>query len=128
MPMLQNSLFNSSFSLFLCVRVSRANFHFPLAISTREADAMENTAVAEKDSIDKADAEKVKEEEIEKNLAEEIDKKMAEDIGEPPEKPLPGDCCGSGCETCVWDIYYDQLQEYNIQKDAFLKSLTSSKP
>lgn len=31
----------------------------------------------------------------------------------PPEKPLPGDCCGSGCVRCVWDIYYDELEDYN---------------
>ncbi|GMN29247.1 hypothetical protein TIFTF001_002354 [Ficus carica] len=31
----------------------------------------------------------------------------------PPEKPLPGDCCGSGCVRCVWDVYYDDLEEYN---------------
>ncbi|KAL1812546.1 hypothetical protein DCAR_0624783 [Daucus carota subsp. sativus] len=31
----------------------------------------------------------------------------------PPEKPLPGDCCGSGCVRCVWDIYYEELDDYN---------------
>ncbi|KAK9113034.1 hypothetical protein Scep_020553 [Stephania cephalantha] len=31
----------------------------------------------------------------------------------PPEKPLPGDCCGSGCVRCVWDVYYEELEEYN---------------
>lgn len=31
----------------------------------------------------------------------------------PPEKPEPGDCCGSGCVRCVWDVYYDELDEYN---------------
>lgn len=31
----------------------------------------------------------------------------------PPEKPLPGDCCGSGCVRCVWDVYYDELEEYH---------------
>ncbi|XP_047319027.1 uncharacterized protein DDB_G0284459 [Impatiens glandulifera] len=31
----------------------------------------------------------------------------------PPEKPLPGDCCGNGCEPCVWDIYYEELADYN---------------
>uniref|UniRef100_A0A7N0UFV5 Oxidoreductase-like domain-containing protein n=1 Tax=Kalanchoe fedtschenkoi TaxID=63787 RepID=A0A7N0UFV5_KALFE len=31
----------------------------------------------------------------------------------PPEKPLPDDCCGSGCVRCVWDVYYDELEEYN---------------
>lgn len=35
------------------------------------------------------------------------------DIPPPPEKPEPGDCCGSGCVRCVWDIYYDELEEYN---------------
>ena len=30
-----------------------------------------------------------------------------------PEKPLPGDCCGSGCVRCVWDVYYEELEEYN---------------
>ncbi|KAL1567931.1 hypothetical protein AAHA92_03350 [Salvia divinorum] len=35
----------------------------------------------------------------------------------PPEKPLPGDCCGSGCVRCVWDVYYEELEEYNkLQK------------
>ncbi|KAL6655181.1 hypothetical protein ACP70R_006007 [Stipagrostis hirtigluma subsp. patula] len=32
---------------------------------------------------------------------------------QPPEKPLPGDCCGSGCVRCVWDVYYDELDAYN---------------
>lgn len=31
----------------------------------------------------------------------------------PPEKPLPDDCCGSGCVRCVWDVYYDELEAYN---------------
>lgn len=31
----------------------------------------------------------------------------------PPEKPLPGDCCGSGCVRCVWDIYYEELDDYD---------------
>ncbi|KAI4989209.1 hypothetical protein ZWY2020_036526 [Hordeum vulgare] len=37
---------------------------------------------------------------------------LATPAPEPPEKPLPGDCCGSGCVRCVWDIYYDELQDY----------------
>ncbi|KAF3440751.1 hypothetical protein FNV43_RR19037 [Rhamnella rubrinervis] len=31
----------------------------------------------------------------------------------PPEKPLAGDCCGSGCVRCVWDVYYEELEAYN---------------
>ncbi|KAI4386790.1 hypothetical protein MLD38_004692 [Melastoma candidum] len=30
----------------------------------------------------------------------------------PPEKPSPDDCCGSGCVRCVWDVYYEDLEEY----------------
>ena len=30
-----------------------------------------------------------------------------------PEKPLPGDCCGSGCVRCVWDVYYEELEAYD---------------
>ena len=39
--------------------------------------------------------------------------KRPEPMPEPPEKPFPGDCCGSGCVRCVWDIYYEELEEYN---------------
>ncbi|XP_027346668.1 uncharacterized protein LOC113858298 [Abrus precatorius] len=35
------------------------------------------------------------------------------EIPPPPEKPDPGDCCGSGCVRCVWDVYYEELEEYN---------------
>eukprot|EP00164_Ancoracysta_twista_P009889 GFYU01014756.1.p1 GENE.GFYU01014756.1~~GFYU01014756.1.p1 ORF type:complete len:279 (-),score=50.25 GFYU01014756.1:69-905(-) len=31
----------------------------------------------------------------------------------PPEKPLPGDCCNSGCFPCVYDTYYDEMERYN---------------
>ncbi|HEX5961897.1 MAG TPA: oxidoreductase-like domain-containing protein [Rhodanobacteraceae bacterium] len=30
----------------------------------------------------------------------------------PPEKPLPGDCCESGCDTCVFTVYSEELEEY----------------
>lgn len=30
----------------------------------------------------------------------------------PPDRPLPGDCCDSGCPVCVFDIYADALAEY----------------
>ncbi|XP_030476040.2 uncharacterized protein LOC115693199 [Syzygium oleosum] len=31
----------------------------------------------------------------------------------PPEVPSPGDCCGSGCVRCVWDVYCEELEAYN---------------
>jgi hypothetical protein len=30
----------------------------------------------------------------------------------PPEAPLPSDCCDSGCDPCVYDLYNDELQLY----------------
>ncbi|KAK7360102.1 hypothetical protein VNO77_02078 [Canavalia gladiata] len=38
---------------------------------------------------------------------------LPKEIPPPPEKPEPGDCCGSGCVRCVWDIYYEELEQYN---------------
>ncbi|CAA3029138.1 Hypothetical predicted protein [Olea europaea subsp. europaea] len=48
--------------------------------------------------------------EVEKGLE---NSKSKSNIPPPPEKPLPGDCCGSGCVRCVWDVYYEELDEYN---------------
>lgn len=30
----------------------------------------------------------------------------------PPEKPLPMDCCESGCDRCVFDIHAEELAAY----------------
>ncbi len=30
----------------------------------------------------------------------------------PPEKPLPTDCCGSGCPVCVLDAYEEARAAY----------------
>ncbi|KAG5503126.1 hypothetical protein JIQ42_07089 [Leishmania sp. Namibia] len=29
-----------------------------------------------------------------------------------PREPAPGECCGSGCTRCVWDIYYDEVARF----------------
>ena len=31
---------------------------------------------------------------------------------QPPEKPLPGDCCGGGCIVCVLDAYEEAFADY----------------
>lgn len=31
---------------------------------------------------------------------------------QPPERPLPSDCCESGCEVCVYDLYEMELETY----------------
>jgi hypothetical protein len=30
----------------------------------------------------------------------------------PPERPLPADCCGGGCDPCVFDLYAEALEAY----------------
>ncbi|CAH8350085.1 unnamed protein product [Eruca vesicaria subsp. sativa] len=44
---------------------------------------------------------------------EKKDKEEEVSLPPPPEKPEPGDCCGSGCVRCVWDVYYEELEDYN---------------
>ena len=31
---------------------------------------------------------------------------------QPPERPLPSDCCDSGCAVCVHDLYAEELIAY----------------
>lgn len=31
---------------------------------------------------------------------------------EPPRKPEPHECCGTGCIPCVMDIYEEELWQY----------------
>ncbi|WP_407072197.1 oxidoreductase-like domain-containing protein [Solilutibacter oculi] len=31
---------------------------------------------------------------------------------QPPEAPLPSDCCDSGCDPCINDLYSDALARY----------------
>lgn len=31
---------------------------------------------------------------------------------QPPERPLPSDCCDSGCPVCVHDLYAEELEAY----------------
>ena len=37
----------------------------------------------------------------------------------PPEKPLPTDCCGSGCAVCVNDAYQEELDDYEARLAAW---------
>ncbi|GFY80320.1 hypothetical protein Acr_01g0001290 [Actinidia rufa] len=66
---------------------------------------------------------------IAKSPPPETEKVEAEKLPPPPEKPLPGDCCGSGCIRCVWDVYYEELEDYNklvSESESKSKSKSSS--
>jgi cytochrome-b5 reductase len=40
-------------------------------------------------------------------------------ITEKPQPPAPNECCESGCDPCVWDIYRAALQQWEqAQQDA----------
>ncbi|PRP81039.1 putative NADPH--cytochrome P450 [Planoprotostelium fungivorum] len=32
-----------------------------------------------------------------------------------PVEPDPDSCCGNGCASCVWDVYYDKLERYELR-------------
>jgi len=37
----------------------------------------------------------------------------------PPVEPEPWQCCGSGCEPCVYDRYWDALARYEQALEAW---------
>ena len=34
----------------------------------------------------------------------------------PPAEPEPYECCGNGCDNCVWTVYFEKLAEYERLK------------
>jgi hypothetical protein len=32
-----------------------------------------------------------------------------------PIEPVPESCCGNGCSPCVYEIYYDDLDQYKVK-------------
>ena len=43
-----------------------------------------------------------------------------------PEEPLPGECCGRGCERCVY-VYYEEAVQRWEEMVAALKAKYNSK-
>ena len=40
-------------------------------------------------------------------------------LNDKPQPPAPNECCESGCDPCVWDIYRAALQQWEqAQQDA----------
>ena len=40
---------------------------------------------------------------------------------EPPRAPQSEDCCQSGCERCVYDLYWNALERYETALEAWKK-------
>jgi hypothetical protein len=38
---------------------------------------------------------------------------------QPPERPWPEDCCGSGCDRCVLELYEESLDRYRAELEAW---------
>lgn len=39
-------------------------------------------------------------------------------LTEKPQPPAPNECCESGCDPCVWDIYRAELQKWEQAQQA----------
>jgi len=39
----------------------------------------------------------------------------------PPREPALEECCRSGCEPCVFDLYYDAMERYQLALQAWLQ-------
>lgn len=91
---------------------SRSRERQTIAMATKSDKTSTSTEVKDKVVEEKKDKDKKEEEEV--------------SLPPPPEKPEAGDCCGSGCIRCVWDVYYDELEEYNNKLSASTPGDTKS--
>ncbi|XP_023003942.1 uncharacterized protein LOC111497385 [Cucurbita maxima] len=93
--------------------------HVPLAMRRFPAKIIPNfqsSSVYPKSIMASDGARETQSVDLQRTGVEEKEKKETEKavkLPPPPEKPLPGDCCGSGCVRCVWDVYYEELEDYN---------------
>ena len=46
---------------------------------------------------------------------------------EAPTPPEPHECCGNGCEPCVWDIYREALRKWQEAQQALNETASKDK-
>ncbi|MDX1653689.1 MAG: oxidoreductase-like domain-containing protein [Candidatus Competibacteraceae bacterium] len=51
---------------------------------------------------------------------------ICEDLPPPPRRPDPDECCGGGCNPCIFDCYEEALENWQRQVEAL--SRRRSKP
>jgi Oxidoreductase-like protein, N-terminal len=39
----------------------------------------------------------------------------------PPVEPRPEQCCRTGCDPCIYDLYMDELERYELAREAWEK-------
>ena len=44
---------------------------------------------------------------------------------EAPTPPEPYECCGNGCEPCVWDIYRETLRQWQAAQQTLSESASN---
>ena len=45
----------------------------------------------------------------------------------PPPEPRPDECCRTGCDPCIYDLYFDELERYERALQAWQgRSATAS--
>jgi len=37
----------------------------------------------------------------------------------PPTEPRPEECCRTGCDPCIYDLYMDELDRYERERSAW---------
>lgn len=47
---------------------------------------------------------------------------------EKPEPPADNECCDSGCDPCVWDIYRKELEKWNRIQQRKKQQAENDKP
>jgi hypothetical protein len=48
-------------------------------------------------------------------------------IPEPPEEPLPAECCERGCERCVFTVYYEAIDAWRREIEELISTSPSRK-
>lgn len=54
----------------------------------------------------------------------ESDNSHGSELPSPPAEPVPGECCGCGCERCVYVCYEEALERWKA-KVAAIKQMAS---
>jgi hypothetical protein len=52
-------------------------------------------------------------------MSERLDAGDSDPPPEAPPAPEAGECCRSGCERCVYDVYWEAMERYEVALQAW---------